>query len=431
MVEFPVAVHAYPNADPHAKPLAKPESRPQTSSSGSSGSGNNEGDVYRWVDPQDNVPGDNIAFGPSGPLGPYTTEDEQHTNDAIISLDGILHYMPTTGGVTHTRRFAVMPVTVLSARVLRGPKGFGCFLGSMPGYIRRAEEAGDKGMEGFANLWRTSPRLSRPEIPADSDFLSGGGTEDDADIQDQQRRNPIVSPAFFSTNTPYGIATTREPFYDAVFLTCFTIPSSPSPPLASESNPYFDPETDIVATWLEFAPPEPNSDLSALTTLSDIASSFSTTSLIEQTRPQDIQQYGFGAFVLVRIERLSSLNDEAPRLGRWHLSQSGSGVPLPMTLESAAVVYGPRSSGGRTPESQFETDAECIAFRITEDERGEGFGVQEDGAPEVSLVAEGITERARFGMRQQFMGAADGSGADGVEGLLCFEGRASAQQWQT
>ena len=171
MARIPAAAHAYPNPDPHAYPIARPESRPQTSSSGSGTSDEDNGDVFRWVNPEDNVPGDNITFGPSGPLGDSPTEDEQQSNGAIISLDGILHYMPTTGGVTHTRRFAVMPVTVLTARVLRGPRGFGCFLGSMPEYVRRAEEAGDKGMEGFSDLWRTSPRLSRPEYSGGTVFF--------------------------------------------------------------------------------------------------------------------------------------------------------------------------------------------------------------------------------------------------------------------
>lgn len=417
IVKIPASVHAYPNPDPYANPFAKPESRPQTSPSGPGGSENDDEDVYRWVDPQDNVPGDDVPFGPSGPLGPYSTEDEQQASNAIVSLDGILHYMPTAGRVTHTRRFAVMPVTVMSARVLRGPTGFGCFLGSMPEHVRRAEEAGNKGMDGFGDLWRTSPRLRRPERQrsAFSDFVSGGSNAYDDYLQNQQRTNPVVSPAFFSTSTSYGGATLREPFQDAVFLTCFTIPRSPSPPLASESNPSFDPMTDIVAAWLEFAPTGSDSDSSALEALSDIASSFSVSGEVEQMSPQDIQQYGFGALVLVRLERLLSLNDDAVRLGRWHMIQPGLGATLPVTLERAAVVYGPRSRGGRTPESRFETDAECVAF-----------GNGEDGTPEVSFGAEGIVEKARFGMRIQFTGTADGSGADGVEGLLCFEGRAPA-----
>ena len=132
--------------------------------------------------------------------------------------------------------------------------------------------------------------------------------------------------------------------------------------------------------------------------------------------------------MILRLKRLSSLDDEFSRLGRWRLFQQDSAAALPMTLERAAVVYGPRSSGGRTPESELETDAECVVFGAAVDEsvesRGDGDDLQEGSTLQVGMEAEGVSEKARFGMRQQFMGFPDGNGAGGAEGLFCFEGRA-------
>ena len=458
-LSFPAAALAYPNSHPLTLPVPQspPASRFRKSPSLSNGPDSapvQPGDEYYWVDQSINVPGDNIDMDAAGPSDPSSPDSEEHADDAIVEIDGRLHYMPTTNGITHTRRIATVPVSVLGARVLRGPTGFGCILGSPPGFVDRAEDPLEMQGGGSRYPWQTAVEWVNPSFPPQARYPFES-EYDEEELEGDMRTNTVATPAFFSSSTPYGLKSMKEPFENALLLTCFTAPQSAPPSLTATSAPVYDPATDVVVAWLEFAPSDPNIDHDTLSILTNLAPSFGLTSAVQEPDQQAVQQYGFGALIFFQLGEVPSMAGEIPRLSRWRLMQLGGRTPSPLKLERAAVVYGPGSSsdpirrmrdrlrnygvsdppvsgieitgGGRWRDLEIQSEAECVAFGPGE--MGDWAARNEEGDASSSELgvqrsAEDVVEKARFWMGQHYLGGAGGSGVGGVEGIVCYEGRA-------
>ena len=385
------------------------------------------------------IPGDDIS----------DADDEKHARDAIVSINGIPHYMLVGGNdvPSISRQFAKQPVTVQTAEILRAPPNFGCFMVNTPKYLSRAyaeklssgttnardnngngdeEEAatGELGPESRQEFQtdKAGVAAERPSSPVSSFSLppvsfEGSGSEKG----EGNNRDPVISQSFYSSGSQMGSSSLTIPFDDAIILTCFIMPDISSYHAAEhETSSAGNEGADFLLAWLEFASspdqlqhPSSHSKITPLLTMDMFVEFEPGVSTLSRFSEWDPRYHGYGSLQYIPYRRYRGVFGER-RVGEKYVGQG-------LTLERAAIVHDPSTIAAINPVAAAaaataataadlgdDAGSECLIMGSREDERG-------DRSAEDYFLGH---EKGVLYMNKPLVGS-----FTNVNGIICYEGR--------
>ena len=342
------------------------------------------------------IPGDDIS----------DADGSKHAADAIVSINGIPHYMLVGHDPVPaiSRQFAKTPVTVHTAEILRAPQGFGCFLVNTPGYLRRAyaeKFPSETAVPTYDSRDRSNGRVVIEVLPQDEQesqadeaeespaeplapfsFISSisplfekEGTRNRGAGSEGDGGDPVVSQPFFPKGSQLGSSSLATPFDDAIILTCFILPDSPSyETLEDENSPVEEERVDVLLAWLETSHTVgplllhgPQRNITPLLTMDMFVDTEAQSASAAYYSERNPRYHGYGALQYVPFRRYRGVLGER-RVGEKYIGHG-------LTLERAAIVYDPSVPVTTDYTAAADLDdgvgAECLVMGKKDGERGD------------------------------------------------------------